>query len=1279
MAARRNSMGRGGGSPAVGSINSFRRGSSGGKDPFPALAAAGLGLVVTLPTGGGASPSRPSSRHQTPSGSKGRKRASQLGGLEIDLTNAPHTLLRDATVPTTPGGLIPMLDHHRPQTSDVGDTPGKRTTGRRASAAEARRESVQQQSRRASLMQHAFVSSYHSEGGYVFQSSRMSVRDHDSDAGSASEEEQQATPIDQIIHQSSLFKDCDYNFVEELVMQMRNIVVRAHQVVAREGKSEPAESMFFVLCGEVHVVQMGKVCKRLREGATFGEAMLLGAVREWKTSYVVHTQGIICELSRDVLLEVLERFPREAERFKKIEERLAAKATSQREERDSIAASAAALRHAASLRDVGDAFLRDLDAVMDRRLFFPGDVVFAEGSQECAMYVMDRGSMQVKIAGRLVRCPTNPRVSIKHSEGEEIASLKKLYVTGEYGETDKAFEDQGDFQEGELNHLSEQVRTNGNLPHACIVGEEALLGILPHHTRTVVAASTCDVRVLYRPAMLKILERHPAEHQHLHRYMHCERAMAFPPMDPFEITALCGLGCSEEFLHFLASNVDERMVCPGEAVVMDDLQVNLSTWPQSSSAAGFSVCKINHGRLLVIQYPAETQGTRQAFARSNTPGRIQAVRELGAGDKVPLLLASEGKGIVAMEVSFISILHRVVVAKAMEQYSVEREILMPLLVGDAHKSPTGGKAGNVANTLRERSIFANASAAFLDEIVNYGEIRVFMPGDRIIEQDTDGRSMFILWVGVANVVKETLEDADKSNPVRSMTNVGALTHGSVFGELVMLGVQSRRTASIIAATVCCTWEVEQEAILAILDRHPSERTNFLNLVEEHLSQLAAPQLIHHPVFSRFHQQFRTLLAVNCERKLYFPGQTVVRENTQGDRMYIMNLGLGQLEIGGQYVMPVRSGAHFGLSMISLKDSKERFPASLVTKTMCQVLVITKATFVHAVHKYPEMRDAARAMEKEERQSAMKLRTTFARMVQRRRGLRCILDALMGNTAAKASTAAGTSPSQALEGNGSASGETNELANLLELAFEAWREITDRHLAERKAEEEFRAGNEKRINEWLDKRRRLLEKVQPKAELKVLVDLNLSRRGPLVMAKKPAAEAGRSGEKICGLSKTFLESCAESPYMAPAPVWRHRAWLERQRTTRLPPVLQSLSVERLARGPAPKTARGQKGQQQDLEGSLSSRPSTRGGRGDAAGGVADGVAGEVASGGLQRLPERSAPPRSPSQDGFSDSTASTPRAAGEATAMDAQNAEMLAQLSGSMRASFKVYDTEAAQA
>ncbi|CAE7480605.1 HCN1, partial [Symbiodinium pilosum] len=82
---------------------------------------------------------------------------------------------------------------------------------------------------------------------------------------------------------------------------------------------------------------------------------------------------------------------------------------------------------------------------------------------------------------------------------------------------------------------------------------------------------------------------------------------------------------------------------------------------------------------------------------------------------------------------------------------------------------------------------------------------VFMPGDRIIQQGAEGNSMFILSVGSAEVVKESLEEF-AGLLVRNLHFIGGLTYGSVFGELVMLGVQSKRTASIIASSTCCTWE-----------------------------------------------------------------------------------------------------------------------------------------------------------------------------------------------------------------------------------------------------------------------------------------------------------------------------------------------------------------------------------------------------------------------------------------------------------------------------------------
>ncbi|CAL1163176.1 unnamed protein product, partial [Cladocopium goreaui] len=144
-------------------------------------------------------------------------------------------------------------------------------------------------------------------------------------------------------------------------------------------------------------------------------------------------------------------------------------------------------------------------------------------------------------------------------------------------------------------------------------------------------------------------------------------------------------------------------------------------------------------------------------------------------------------------ICFVTVLHCGVIARGLEEMPREREKVLPLLVRENTGNPNVAQqvrsSERVAKILRERSIFANTSQEFLAEILNFGTVRVFMPGDRILQQGAEGNSMFILSLGLAQVVKETLEELDGS-VVRNLYFIGGLTYGSVFGELVMLGVQA---------------------------------------------------------------------------------------------------------------------------------------------------------------------------------------------------------------------------------------------------------------------------------------------------------------------------------------------------------------------------------------------------------------------------------------------------------------------------------------------------------
>jgi CRP-like cAMP-binding protein len=516
---------------------------------------------------------------------------------------------------------------------------------------------------------------------------------------------------------------------------------------------------------------------------------------------------------------------------------------------------------------------------------------------------------------------------------------------------------------------------------------------------------------------------------------------------------------------------------------------------------------------------------------------IAGLQEFRAGDMLLGEYFWKAKIIQASEVTLVSILHRGIVARALEEYPEDRDILMPVLQQQTQHKPQKEKKDKVSRILRERSIFANTSPEFMNAIIKAAVSRVFMPGDRIIEQDAEGTSMFILSLGTASVSHEHFEDRGDCC-VRTLTIVGVLPYGSVFGELGMLGVHARRTATIIATSVCCTWEVAQQDCLSLLEEHPAERADFLRLVEEHLDRLAAPRIIYHPLFSCFHQQFRTFLGVNCDRILSFPGEEIVKEGAAGQSLHIMNLGKAMVEIGQQHVMEITSGSYFGFGVMC--GTQERYPASVTAKTMCQILVVRAATYRHALQKYPHMVVKAKALEMEEKSRQLKQRIVFEGRIRRRAGIKSIVEALRGVAPLS---------DNAIE-------ETVDIKESLTESFNAWRYVTQRAARLRKEEIELREGNERQIAAYLQKRQQRMDKTRQRTDLRRLVKQNLEERGPLKLARRTRSHS--PSHKMP--SEYFQESAHESPYLSPMPMWKRGAMSAREISTRLPPLVAACTPQ-----------------------------------------------------------------------------------------------------------------------
>jgi len=968
--------------------------------------------------------------------------------------------------------------------------------------------------------------------------------------------------LERTMHSVAVFSECSYEFVEAIMLHVRKILLHAGKVLVSEDTDAP-KSMYAVLWGTLDVYRMGQKIGSLSNGQVLGEGLLVGIFDRWTTTVVARNSCMVCEVPQTALSEALLDHPEESEYFKSLADYFGLRAEEWAQHGSSEMR--LALRRPASLRQVSEDFLAALEAGLVSHLYFAGDVIHTEGQEDPPLAFLFDGDVSVEAAGRAVRREEVPSMEMRFlMEGETTTGRGSTAITDSetlpgsptaksrrssasgrrLSQARRPSVDTGEFNSS-LMAVSNRARaeammaeataggpepgfTAQSLPEAAVFGEEAFLGLIPGASVTVRVCKMSEVRLLYRSVFDQTLERFPADREWLQRFQ-LDAKQAFPFHD-FRDHPICQhVDLSNEFFDFLSRHVEQRMFFPGDHILPDNLNQFV---PSSilSPTLNISCAAVNVGHVRL-----QTLHDQPLLPF----GHLSSGDILGPGSILPGSWFWSGAEVQALQLCCLTVLHRGIIARALEEYPREREKVVPLLVLE-HQQQSNPRSTvtqvksyrqeRVAKILRERSIFSNTSQEFLAEILNFGTVRVFMPGDRIIQQGAEGNSMFILSVGMAEVVKESLEEY-AGILLRNLHFIGGLTYGSVFGELVMLGVQSKRTASIIASSTCCTWEVENQKILSILNRHPVERTNFLKLVEEHLDKLAAPRVIYHKLFADFSQQFRTLIGVNCERKLFFPQEVIVKEGGTGNRMYIMNLGSATVKVSKQCVMQIRGGSHFGFNMLC--SDKERYTMSITTDTMCQVLVVTRSSYQHALSKYPEMREVAKQLEARERARERKQFAQFTKLVQRRRGLRYLVEALRDGVLSDARTAM----------------NDNHKTTLLSV-IRGWRHEVAKSAEIRREDEQLRMFNDAQINKWLQKRKEQLANVRTERELTRDMINSLASRGPVQRQKRKPQEAPTIASGAADWSAKEEKIRDWTPYMTPAPVWRRSAYPAKQRLAQI---------------------------------------------------------------------------------------------------------------------------------
>eukprot|EP00920_Eleutheroschizon_duboscqi_P014962 GHVT01034539.1.p1 GENE.GHVT01034539.1~~GHVT01034539.1.p1 ORF type:complete len:300 (+),score=65.81 GHVT01034539.1:655-1554(+) len=115
-----------------------------------------------------------------------------------------------------------------------------------------------------------------------------------------------------------------------------------------------------------------------------------------------------------------------------------------------------------------------------------------------------------------------------------------------------------------------------------------------------------------------------------------------------------------------------------------------------------------------------------------------------------------------------------------------------------------------AAIIRRSSLFSDAPQDFVEATSLKIKKIIYRPGDVIIHQGAFGSSMFLVASGRVAVEAEGIR-------------ITTLADGSVFGEMALLGVSGRRTATVKALTFCDVRLLRRASFLRVLGAFPGQK------------------------------------------------------------------------------------------------------------------------------------------------------------------------------------------------------------------------------------------------------------------------------------------------------------------------------------------------------------------------------------------------------------------------------------------------------------------------
>ncbi len=171
---------------------------------------------------------------------------------------------------------------------------------------------------------------------------------------------------------------------------------------------------------------------------------------------------------------------------------------------------------------------------------------------------------------------------------------------------------------------------------------------------------------------------------------------------------------------------------------------------------------------------------------------------------------------------------------------------------DRQERPARPSAEQCCQALAGVELFADLSPDQLQMLVEGSRLVSYGPGEAVVVEGADGRSMFHLLRGEVEILKEL-------EPGHSVA-VRQLGPGDVFGEMTLF-LDAPRSATVRATQECLLLKVHRDGVKALLEESPELLERFAALVQERQAELRS--------LDREQHQERSNALMDTMRRIFF--------------------------------------------------------------------------------------------------------------------------------------------------------------------------------------------------------------------------------------------------------------------------------------------------------------------------------------------------------------------------------------------------------------------------